>query len=177
MAGFDTKYLWIVLSILVVGLLIFGDKLGFGKELQPGAVLNVKMSIVEPNTQSVIVTSSVKTKVDVTTVPFKLTVINGGQIPFTNLRIDAGTIPTVLATAFAGKSIATLAPGTSGDLIADVDVSSLAPASGSQVINFQAKIIADYMVAGNTFTKTGYTSVLPITVMPGAGIAVTVTYE
>ena len=176
MTEFDTKYLWIGLVILLVGLVFFGDKLGVGKELQTGAVLEVKMAIVEPDVQAII-TSPVKTKVDVTTVPFKLTVINSGSIPLSNVRITTGTIPTQLVTAFTGKSIANLSPGASGVLISDVDVSLLAPESGSQVVNFQAYVAADYIVSGSTFTKSGFSEVLQTTIYPSQGLSVTVVYE
>ena len=58
-----------------------------------------------------------------------------------------------------------------------VNVSALAPAAGSQTVNFQAFILADYMVGADTFTKSGFSQVLPITVSPSAGIAVTITYS
>lgn len=172
----ENKSIGIVIGIIAVILVALFATGKISTEQKEGAWLEVKLNVIEPNVKAII-TSPVKTKVDVTTVPFSLTVINGGQIPFTNVRLDAGTIPSTLAAAFASKTIVSLAPGASGVMIADVDVASLAPATGSTVVNFQAKIKADYVVAGNIFTKTGFTAVLPITVMPGAGISVTVTYE
>lgn len=177
MAKFNTKWIWIGIALIAVFLMFSNGKIpGISKE-NGSAIMKVKLSIVEPDYEGYAIITGPKTKVDVTTVPFKITVINGGSIPLKNLRIAEGTIPSILAAAFAGKSIASLAPGASGTLVADVDVASLAPSTGSQLFNFQSYIKADYEISGQTFTKSGFSEVLPVTIMPSAGIAVTITYE
>ena len=170
----DKKTVYWVIGIALVLFFVLGG-MNLLKGQSQGAVLDVKLSIVEPETFAIV--TGTKTLVDVVTVPFDLTITNGGQIPFTNVRIGTGTIPPALATAFAGKSIAALGPGESKHLIANVDVASLAPATGSNIFNFQAYILADYAVGTETFTKSGFSSALPVTISPSAGIAVSVTYS
>ena len=178
----ETKFIWIGITIVVLFLLFGGMNLITKTTDKVGAAFDVKMSIVEPDTdglgtQSVIITSPVKTKVDVTTVPFKLTVINSGSIPLNNIMITTGTTPSQLVIAFTGKKIVTLSPGASGVLTGDVDVASLGPTTGSQVVNFQVYVLADYTVSGNVFTKSGFSEVLQTTIYPSQGLAVTVVYE
>lgn len=166
--------MWVIVAI-VIAFFVFGG-MNLLKGQKQGAVLEAELSVYEPF-GTVIVTGP-KTKVDVVTVPFDLAITNGGNIAFTNVRIGQGTIPPVLATAFAGKSIATLAPGATGHLIADVDVASLLPpGSTSQTFNFQAYILADYVVGSESFTKSGFSQVLQVTISPSAGIAVSITYS
>jgi len=178
MVKFDTKFVWIGIAVLAVFFMFGGKEIitpGISEAVNPQ--FDVKLSIVEPDTGFAIITSDVKTKVGVTTVPFKLTVINSGSIALTNLRLSTGTIPTQLVNAFSGKTITSLAPGQAGVLTADVDVASLAPATGGKQFNFQAYMTADYQVGGQTFTKSGFSEPLLVTIYPEQGIAVTVTYE
>lgn len=164
----DKKYIWILVIGVIVVLLIAGK----GKT---GASLKVDLDIGKDQDLFAIVTGP-KTLVDVDTVPFSLTITNNGGTDFTNVKLGPGTIPNTLNSAFSGLSIASLPAGKSETIKANVDIASLAPVTGSKSFNFQAHIIADYVINGQPFTKSGFSEMMVLTISPGAGLAVNVTY-
>jgi len=169
----------ILIGVILVAALAFFAFKPTTPVITEGASLSVYMNVVEPpvEVEPFAIVTGPKTKVDIETLPFSLTIFNDGGRDFTNVKLGPGTIPDVLNEAFLGLSIESLPSGTSKTLTANVDIASLAPASGSESFTFQAHIIADYDVAGQKFEKSGFSEVMTLTVSPGAGLTVDVTYE
>lgn len=175
-----SQNMWIVALVIIaiVGIAMYAaPKVEDVTEIAQGAVFDAYVSI-DQRLMSVVVTGTgTQTLVDVTTVPFTITVVNTGQWDFKNVELVTGTIPNELLTAFSGQKIASLPKGTSGTLQANVDMAALLGTLDMANFDFQAKLRGYYAVGATDYAKYGYSTVMPLTVYPGAGLTVTIEYE